>query len=84
MRMIYPWQKQGPGLWLQLRGSSYVMILHKATWYLVPLVQKVVLKIVLLKFFPQEEQLEGDAAIATVAECIKSTLDRTPNEQRCC
>lgn len=50
---------------------------------LVPLVQKVVLKIVLLKFFPQEAQLEDDAAIATVAECIKSTLDRTPNEQWC-
>src|SRR3984957_14382878 len=48
---------------------------------LVPLVQKVVSKIVLLEFFLQEAQLEDDAAIATAAECIKSTLDLTPNEQ---
>jgi hypothetical protein len=50
---------------------------------LVPLVQKVVSKRVLLKFFPQEAQLEDDATIATAAECIKSTLDLTPNKQYC-
>jgi hypothetical protein len=50
---------------------------------LVPLVQKVVSKIVLLKFFLQEAQLEDDAAIATAAKCIKSPLDLTPNEQCC-
>ncbi len=37
---------------------------------LAPLVQNVVLKVVLSKFFPQEAKLSDDAAIATTAECI--------------
>jgi hypothetical protein len=37
---------------------------------LAPLVQMVVLKIVLSKFFPQDARLDNDAVIETVAECI--------------